>query len=65
MDEINMLMIDIFEECKFMDFDPVFIDPRGQLKQEKRFGHVDTLVDYEEVADLAGMAQALHLDYLQ
>ena len=35
---------------------PVYIDPRGELSEQKRLGHLETLVAYDEISVLAEQA---------
>ena len=64
MEEINALMTQQFEECKYIDQAPIYVDPRGKLKEEKKSGQVQTLVDYDDIANLAQIASGMYLEYL-
>ena len=52
------------EECKGIEGDPIYIDPRGKLKEGKWAGPLQTLVDYDEIGLLAQIAADLNLEYL-
>ncbi len=43
---------------------PLFVDPKQVLKEQKRAGEPETLVDYDKVGQLASQALGLYRNYL-
>ena len=52
-EEIDELMRQAFSDCMNLEDATVYIDPRGELGQQKLLGQVDTLVAYDEIGVLA------------
>ena len=54
--DISKREADLIRQQQAMRGSSYFVDPRAEVKEAKREGGIQTLVDYEEVASLASQA---------
>ncbi len=61
---IENMESELIDMVKKFRFKPLLIDPKAQLKIQKKAGNSQTLVDYDRIGEVADKARTLHLTHL-